>query len=122
MAHFAKLNENNVVVAIHVVDNSVITINGIESEEAGINFLTGLHGHSLWKQTSYNSLFRKNYAGIGYFYNESLDAFIPEKPYDSWYLDESTCRWNPPFPHPNDGKVYFWDEPSNQWNEVVGIY
>ena len=95
MAHFAKLNENNIVLAVHVVNNDVITIDGVESEQAGIDFLTGLHGHTLWKQTSYNKTIRKNYAGVGYTYDAIRDAFIPPKinchPEET--LDELTCHW-----------------------------
>lgn len=75
MAHFAKLNENNIVVGIHVVNNEVITIDGVESEQAGIDFLTNLHGHLNWKQTSYNGNFRNKYAEIGDFYDSELDVF-----------------------------------------------
>ena len=97
MAHFAKLDENNIVLAVHVVNNDVITVNGVESEQAGIDFLSDLHGHTKWKQTSYNGNFRKNYAGIGYTYDEARDAFIAPKPEchpDLVTLDEETCRWN----------------------------
>ena len=75
MAHFAKLDENNIVLAVHVVNNEVITVDGVESEQAGIDFLTDLHGHSSWKQTSYNGSFRGRYAGVGYTYNPTTDAF-----------------------------------------------
>ena len=76
MAHFAKLDENNTVIAIHVVNNDVITIDGAESEQVGVNFLVNLHGHLNWKQTSYNSSFRGKYAAIGDIYNEESDEFI----------------------------------------------
>ena len=62
---------------------------------------------------------RKNYAGIGYSYNETLDAFIPPKPYESWILNEQTCLWEPPIDYPNDGKDYLWDEPTSSWIERV---
>jgi hypothetical protein len=118
MAHFAKLNENNNVLAVHVVNNNVITINGIESEQAGINFLTKLHGHTLWKQTSYNGNIRKNYAGIGYTYDAARDAFIPPKPFNSWVLDEATCRWQAPTSMPTtEGKFYYWSEDDLSWRE-----
>ena len=120
MAHFAKLDENNNVLAVHVVVNDVITIDGNESEQAGIDFLTGLHGHTLWKQTSYNGNIRKNYAGIGYTYDAERDAFIPPKPYASWTLDEITCQWEAPVAYPADGKHYAWDETNQEWIEITG--
>jgi hypothetical protein len=120
MAHFAKLDENNNVLAVHVVVNDVITIDGNESEQAGIDFLTGLHGHTLWKQTSYNGNIRKNYAGIGYTYDAGRDAFIPPKPYASWTLDEITCQWEAPVAYPADGKHYAWDETNQEWIEITG--
>ena len=119
MAHFAKLDENNNVLAVHAVNNDVITVEGTESEQAGIDFLTSLYGHSLWKQTSYNGSFRKNYCGIGYTYNESLDAFIPPKPYLSWTLNEVSCYWEAPTPMPTDGKRYSWNEENQEWIEVA---
>ena len=119
MAHFAKLDENNNVLAVHVVVNDVITIDGVESEQAGIDFLTGLHGHTLWKQTSYNGNIRKNYAGIGYTYDTGRDAFIAPKPYGSWVLDEATCQWEAPVAYPTDGKIYGWFEPNQQWIEIT---
>jgi hypothetical protein len=117
MAHFAKLDENNVVLAVHVVNNDVITIDGVESEQAGIDFLTQLHGHINWKQTSYNETFRKNYCGVGFTYDLVRDAFIAPKPFDSWTLDEQTCRWEAPIAMPTDGKYYIWDEENQTWNE-----
>jgi hypothetical protein len=118
MAHFAKLDENNTVIAVHVVNNDVITVNGIESEQAGIDFLSELHGHNNWKQCSYNVTFRKFYPGIGWSYNQELDAFIEPKPYQSWTLNEETCIWDAPTLYPTDGKIYFWDEPKLSWIEV----
>lgn len=124
MAHFAKLNDNNVVLAVHVVNNNVITVNGVESEQAGIDFLSDLHGHSSWKQTSYNGTIRKNYASIGYTYDASRDAFIPPKPWASWSLNETTCQWEPPIPYPTfneeNPKYYSWFEPNQQWIEITG--
>lgn len=117
MAHFAKLDENNNVLAVHVVVNDVITIDGNESEQAGIDFLTNLHGHNKWKQTSYNGTFRKNYAGIGYTYDYARDAFIPPKPYQSWILNENTCIWEAPTPKPTDSKKYNWSEITTSWVE-----
>jgi hypothetical protein len=117
MAHFAKLDEDNNVLAVHVVNNDVITIDGSESEQAGIDFLTGLYGYSLWKQTSYNGTFRKNYATVGDKYDASLDAFISPKPYPSWTLNEETCRWEAPIPQPTSGKV--WSEEEQNWIDPV---
>jgi hypothetical protein len=119
MAHFAKLDQNNNVLAVHVVVNDVITINGNESEQRGIDFLTELHGHSLWKQTSYNAKIRKNYAGIGFTYDNIRDAFIPPKPFESWVLNENTCQWQAPTPMPvEEGKFYTWSENSLSWIEL----
>ena len=125
MAHFAELNEQhtesgvqNYVTRVVVVNNDVITIDGSEQEQTGIDFLTGLYGNSLWKQTSYNNNFRKNYAGIGYRYDQTRDAFIPPKHYPSWILNDDTCRWEAPTPHPDDDKQYSWDEASTSWIEV----
>jgi hypothetical protein len=119
MAHFAKLDENSNVLAVHVVNNDVIIIDGNESEQAGIDFLTGLHGHTLWKQTSYNGNFRKNYAAAGFTYDNVRDAFIPPKPWASWLLNETTCQWEAPIAKPVDEKFYTWDEATTSWIEVA---
>lgn len=119
MAHFAKLDENNIVLAVHVVNNDVITVDGIESEQVGIDFLTNLHGHASWKQTSYNGTIRKNYAGVGYKYDPSLDGFIPPKQFNSWTLNETTCLWEAPIARPVDNKKYEWFESNQQWIEIV---
>lgn len=116
MAHFARLDENNVVIAVHVVhNNELLDENGNESEEKGVSFLTNLHKYPHWKQTSYNGNIRKNYAGIGYTYDVQRDSFIPPRPYASWVLNEDTCTWQPPVPYPDDGKQYQWDEPTTSW-------
>lgn len=115
MAHFAKLDENNKVIAVHVINNDVLNIDGNESEQAGIEFLVNLHGHLSWKQTSYNGNFRKNYAGVGYTYDQSRDAFIPEKTYSDWILNEDTCRWEAPIPMPDESGPWKWDEISSNW-------
>jgi hypothetical protein len=120
MAHFAKLDENNTVLAVHVVNNDVITVDGVESEQVGIDFLTDLHGYSKWKQTSYNGTIRKNYAGIDFIYDETRDAFIAPQPYLSWTLNETTCQWESPVAYPTDGKVYGWFEPNQEWIEITG--
>jgi hypothetical protein len=118
MAHFAKLDENNIVLAVHVVNNDVITVNGVESEQAGIDFLTDLYGHSNWKQTSYNGSTRKNYAGVDYFYDSTRDAFIAPKPFASWILNEATCKWEAPVLLPDNKKTYSWDEETISWVET----
>lgn len=120
MAHFAKLDDNNIVLEVNVVNNE--TLNNLpfpESEPVGVAFLTQWSGgYSNWKQTSYNSNFRKHYAGIGYTYDAKLDAFIPPKPYPSWILNTQTCLWEAPIPMPNDGKMYFWNEETQSWGVV----
>lgn len=122
MAHFAKLDENNVVLEVNVVDNNVLNnLPFPESEPVGIAFLTEWSGgYTNWKQTSYNANFRKNFAGIGFTYNPELDAFIVIKPYSSWVLDTNTCQWQAPVQHPNDGNIYFWDEPTQSWVKMTG--
>ena len=125
MAHFAKLDENNIVTQVIVVSNEIAT-----SENAGVTFINNLYKTSdTWKQTSYNTVknthslggtpFRKNYACIGYTYDASKDAFIPPKPFDGWVLDETTCWWEAPVAYPSDGKEYDWDEDNTQWVEGV---
>lgn len=117
MAHFAQLNENNEVIQVIVVhNNELLDENGNESETKGIAFCQSLFGGN-WKQTSYNSTFRKNYAGIGMTYDSTRDAFIPQQPYLSWILNEETCVWESPIPYPTDGKYYLWDEEDQQWIE-----
>ena len=119
MAHFAELDAQNNVLRVLVVNNEVITIDGEEKEQIGIDFLTNLCGSSsIWKQTSYNYNFRKNYAGVGYTYDETRDAFIAPKTFPSWELDEATCRWDAPTPYPDDGKSYYWDEDTTSWKEL----
>jgi hypothetical protein len=121
MAHFAKLDNNNNVIEVIVVHNKeLLDENGNESEARGIAFLTEWSGgYSNWKQTSYNGNFRKNYAGIGYSYDRTKDAFIPLKPFASWVLNEETCLWGAPTPMPTDGKRYYWDEATTAWIEVT---
>jgi hypothetical protein len=118
MAHFAKLDENNVVLEVIVVSNrDCSTPDGTEVESIGIAFCECLFGGT-WKQTSYNGNFRKRYAGIGYTYDADLDAFIPPKPYPSWILNDETANWEAPIPMPDDGKTYVWDEDTLSWVEV----
>ena len=119
MASFAKIGLNNKVIAVVSVNNEVLKdSNGIEQEQLGIDFLTNIYGWAIWKQTSYNGNFRKNYAGIGYTYDEERDAFIPKKPYNSWVLNEQTCQWNSPVAYPTDGKRYNWNETNLTWDLV----
>lgn len=117
MAHFAKLDENNIVIDVNVVNNDVLDPSN--EEATGIAFLSEWSGgYTNWKQTSYNGTFRKNYAGIGYLYDASRDAFIPPKPFDSWTLVEETCQWDAPIPYPTDGNFYLWHEGTLSWKEA----
>ena len=116
MAHFAKIGLNNKVIEVLSVNNEVLKdSNGVEQESIGIDFLTKLTGWAIWKQTSYNNNIRKNYASIGYTYDEDRDAFIPKKPFNSWILNEQTCLWEAPVAYPTDGKIYNWDELTKNW-------
>ena len=117
MAHFAKLDKDNVVIDVIVVNNiEMLAADGSESEVMGVAFLIRWSGgYSNWKQTSYNAKIRKNYAGVGYKYNAQRDAFIPPKPFPSWTLNEQTCLWDAPTPMPTDGQRYQWDEPTISW-------
>ena len=117
MAHFAKIGLNSKVLEVQVVANEVLhDSNGVEQEVNGIDFLTKLTGWAIWKQTSYNGNMRKNYAGIGDTYDEDRDAFISPKPYPSWTLNETTCRWEAPVPLPDDENNYVWNESTQQWD------
>ena len=117
MASFAKIGLNNKVIAVHSVHNDILKdADGVEQEVLGVEFLTNLHGWSIWKQTSYNGNIRKNYAGIGYTYDEDRDAFIPKKPYNSWILNEETCQWEAPSAMPDDGERYTWNESTTTWD------
>jgi hypothetical protein len=129
MASFAKIGLNNKVIAVHSVVNEVLhDSNGVEQEVNGIDFLTKLHGWSIWKQTSYNTHggvhnnggtpLRKNHAGIGYTYDEDRDAFIAPKPYASWILNEETCRWEAPVAMPTDDNKYTWNEATVSWDII----
>ena len=119
MAHFAQLNEDNIVTQVIVVANQdTADKDGVENEAIGIEFCTNLLGGK-WVQTSYNANIRKNYAGIGYKYDATLDAFIPPQPFESWTLNEETAQWEAPTPYPDDGKRYSWDEATTSWVEIV---
>ena len=131
MAHFAKLTIGNIVEKIEVVSNDIAT-----TEQAGIDFLNNLYKtNDVWKQTSYNTHagvhklggtpFRKNYAGIGFHYDDQKDAFIGIKPYNSWVFDEDTCRWDAPVALPDDavfngGSIYYeWEESNTNWKAII---
>ena len=127
MAHFAKLEAGNIVERVEVVSNDIAT-----TEEAGINFLKSLYGNdTVWKQTSYNNNLRKNFAGVGYTYDEQKDAFISPRTHKGWNLNEETCKWEPPIAYPNTftqnltddngdpvADRYYWDENKLKW-EII---
>jgi hypothetical protein len=118
MANFALIKES-IVIAVIVIDNEVITNNGIEVEQLGIDFIDSLNIKNIYdydtiKQTSYNSNFRNIYAGIGFTYDSVNDVFISPKPYEDWIL--VNYKWEAPIPYPNDDKQYFWN--NNQWNLI----
>ena len=132
MAHFAKLDVNNIVTQVVVLhNNELLDENNVEQESLGIQFLHNMYKDSAtWKQTSYNTFagahrlggtpFRKNYAGIGKIYDETKDAFMDQQPFPSWTLNEDTCNWEPPVPYPNELDengpiVYRWDESITNW-------
>jgi hypothetical protein len=112
MAHFAEVDENNIVTRVLVTDNN--DPNGDEGYQWLVDNLGGT-----WIKTSYNGNIRKNYAGIGYTYDEKLDAFVPPKPFASWKLNKKTAQWGAPTPMPEDGKIYTWDETSVSWIEMT---
>ena len=122
MAYFAKLGTGNIVEQVISINNSVITDdNGVEQEKLGNDFINKLYNtRDVWKQTSYNNNIRKNFAGIGYQYDQTRDAFIPPKPYSSWLLNEESCQWESPIPYPQDDNKYTWNETIKNW-EVVTI-
>jgi hypothetical protein len=116
MAHFAKLDENNVVLEVNSVHNDELLVDGVEMEAKGVAFLVMWSGgYPFWKQTSYNGNIRKNYAGIGYTYDAQRDAFIPQQPFLSWTLNEDSCLWQAPVAMPDDNKMYEWDENTLSW-------
>ena len=114
MAHYAFLDSNNTVTEVIVGIDETELIEGLDPETWYGNFRG-----QICKRTSYNGNIRKNYAGIGYTYDAGRDAFIPPKPFESWVLNEDTCRWDAPTPYPTDGKFYRWDEPTLSWVEVT---
>lgn len=120
MAHFAEIDENNIVLRIHVVsDSDCLDVDGVESEEVGKSFCSATWGGN-WVQASYNGRMRVRYPGIGYSYDPIRDAFIPPKPLPSWIFSETDYDWVPPIPYPAtdpefSGISYSWDEESLQW-------
>ena len=113
MAHFAKIEDNIVTQVLVVPDNA---------EDRGQDYLAndlGLGG--TWVQTSYNNRIRKNYAGVGFTYDAVRDAFIAPKPFESWVLNEDTCRWEAPIPYPTDGVMYQWSENNQNWEAIVNV-
>ena len=120
MAYFAKLGTGNIVEQVISINNSVITdSNGIEQEQLGVDFINKLYNtRDVWKQTSYNNNIRKNFAGIGYQYDQTRDAFIAPKPFNSWILNEDTCRWNAPVTKPQDENDYTWNELTLSWDLI----
>jgi len=133
MAHFAKLDENNIVIDVVSISDSDTMQDGNESEAKGVEFLTNLTGYTNWKQTSYNTsagkylnsdgkeaddqtkAFRGNYAGVGSTYDETNDIFVHPKPFPSWTLNTTTAQWEAPVAHPEDALDYVWDEDNQQW-------
>jgi len=116
MAHYAKLGLNSKVIDVVVVSNEdMMDKDGIESEQLGIDFLEKLTRYPFWVQTSYNGSIRKNYAAVEYSYDEELDAFIAPSPYESWVLNEDTCRYESPVPYPEGGEIYQWNEELTNW-------
>ena len=122
MAHFAKIGVGNIIERVARVSNDIAT-----TEQEGMNFLNNLFNtRDVYKQTSYNTFggehllggtpFRKNYAGIGYFYDQTRDAFISPKPFNSWILNETTCQWEAPVVKPDNEKIYNWNEETQQWD------
>jgi hypothetical protein len=114
MAHFAKLGTGNIVERVEVVSNDIAT-----TEQAGVDFLNNLYKtRDVWKQTSYNNNIRKNFASVGYHYDQTKDAFIAPKPFNSWILNETTCQWEAPVAKPDDGQDYNWNETIKNWELV----
>ena len=114
MAHFAKLGVGNIIETVHVVSNDIAT-----TEQAGVDFLNNLYGtRDVWKQTSYNGNIRKNFAGVGYTYDQSRDAFIAPKPFNSWILNETTCQWEAPVALPDTENRYNWNEETTTWDLI----
>jgi hypothetical protein len=114
MAHYAFLNEENIVTEVITGIDETELIEGLHPEVWYGNFRG-----QVCKRTSYNNKIRKNYAGVGMIYDETRNAFYWPQPYPSWTLNEQTCVWESPTPYPNDGKQYQWNEPTTEWKEIV---
>ena len=112
MAHFAKVNDENIVLEVLVTDN--------DYPNEGYDWLVETFG-GRWVQTSYNARIRKNFAGIGFTYDEGRDAFIAPRPFESWELDEETCNWVAPIPYPTGDGLYTWNEEELEWTEVENV-
>jgi hypothetical protein len=115
MAHYAFLDKNNIVTEVIPGRNEWEVVDGISDWEKWYGDFRG----QVCKRTSYNGNYRKNYAGIGFYFDEERDAFIPPKPFNSWLLNEETCLWQPPVLMPQDGKKYAWDEATLSWLEIA---
>jgi hypothetical protein len=120
MAYFAQIDKSFVVIQVIAVSNETIDdLPFPDSEPIGVAFCQSLYGEdTIWKQTSFNATFRKNFAGIGTTYDPVIDAFILIKPYPSWLLNTETCQWQAPVPYPTDGKAYYWDEATQSWVRI----
>ena len=122
MAHFAEIDDNNIVKRVLVVSNDITyDANGVEREELGKAYLNNLYGGN-WVQTSINKNFRKNYAGVGHTYDSLLDAFIPPQPFPSWILNTEKYQWDPPIINPGDPKrikTWEWREEQQFWEETT---
>ena len=118
MAHFSQLNDSNEVIAVNVIaDADCLDSDGNESEAVGIAFCQSLWGaDTTWKQTSYNETIRKNFGTVGTTYDSTRDAFIPIKLWNSWVLNESTCKWKAPVDEPDNEKAYMWNEETTSWD------
>jgi len=118
MAHFAELNNTNRVLRVIVINNDVLLDeNNNEVEQLGIDFCSNLYGGK-WIQTSFNKSFRKNFAGEGYTYDVTRDAFIPPHTFPSWTFNNEACIWEPPIAYPDDGQLYQWNEETTQWDLI----
>ena len=118
MAHFAEINENNIVTKVIVVHNNELLLGEEEVETKGIDFCEGLFGHRNWVQTSYNANFRYNFAGVGFTWDSENNAFYAPKPFASWSLDENYI-WQAPVPYPDDEEAYTWNEENQSWDLIT---